>query len=62
MSSINRIRRITVTAGGTHYTSLLVDAAQKASGSVTENQHVTSHTDGDAADGVKRNRYVTEED
>lgn len=62
MTDINRIRRVTVCAGGTHFTSLLVDAAQKASGSVTENQHVTSHADADAADGKKRNKYVTEED
>lgn len=57
----NRIRRITVTVGGTHTKSAVVDAASKASGSVTTNQEVTSHVDGDAADGVKRNKFVTEE-
>lgn len=62
MSSINRIRRITTTAGGTHYVSYLVDAATKSSGSVTENERVTSYADADAVDGKKRNRYVTEED
>lgn len=58
----NRIRRITVTSGGTHYTSLVPDAGTKASGSVTSSQHVTSAADADAADGVKRNKFVTEEE
>jgi Fe-S cluster assembly iron-binding protein IscA len=60
-SSTNRIRRITVTAGGTHYMSYIVDAASRATGSVTENQRVSSYVDADAADGVKRDKYVTEE-
>lgn len=40
----NRIRRVTVNVGGCHYGSFVVDGAQRASGSVTENQRVTSYT------------------
>jgi hypothetical protein len=61
-SSDNRIRRITVCAGGTHYGSFITDAESKASGSVTTSQRVTSFADADAADGVKRDKFVTEED
>lgn len=57
----NRIRRITVTKGGTHFVSMIPDAAQKASGSVTENREVTSYVDAANQDGVKRNKYVDEE-
>lgn len=61
MPDENRIRRITTTKGGTHFVSLIPDAAQKASGSVTENQEVTSYVDADNQDGVKTDDYSTEE-